>query len=262
VKILTSIYNRIYHDYLMISRLSEYEKIIKHLTEEGYQHITMKEFCYKLKNSALDNKKYFINRHDIDTDISTAKEFFKIEKKYNAKATYYFRLSTLDIDLMKEISDYGSEVGYHFEEIATFAKKNHIKSKDKLLENLEEIKSLFKINFRNIEKKANLKIETVCSHGDFVNRKLNILNNEITKDKSLREELGIKCEAYDKDLMKGFDIYLSDGGFSLCVKAKDILLMMKKRNIICLLTHPRQWRTNWKVNTLDNIKRMWEEFKW
>ena len=89
---LTVIKNRIYSDYLMPSRLEEYENIIKKLNEESYIHITFREYRKLLNNKKLEGK-YFINRHDIDTDIATAKEFFKIEKKYNVKASYYFRLS-------------------------------------------------------------------------------------------------------------------------------------------------------------------------
>ncbi len=46
--------------------------------------------------------------------FSTAKKFFEIENKYNVKASYYFRLSTLDYKFMKEIHEYGSEASYHF----------------------------------------------------------------------------------------------------------------------------------------------------
>ncbi len=95
---------------------------------------------------------------------------------------------------MKEIENYGSEASYHFEEIATFAKRNCIKSKEKLLKNIEKIKEEFQKNFLYIEKNLDKKLETICSHGDFINRKLGITNNEITKDLSLRKKLGILAE--------------------------------------------------------------------
>jgi len=119
---LKTIIKRLYSDYFMQSRLGEYEKIISKLKNIGYQQITVKEYKNLLDNKNLKGK-YLINRHDIDTDVLTAKAFFEIEKKYKVKATYYFRLSTLDFDFMKELEEYGSEASYHFEEIATFAKK-------------------------------------------------------------------------------------------------------------------------------------------
>ena len=258
---LKVIFNRIYSDYLMPSRLKEYEKIISFLKKNDYEFLTLKEYKNLLDNKNLKGK-YFINRHDIDTDILTAKAFFEIEKKYNVKATYYFRISTLDFEFMKEIEEYGSEASYHFEEIATFAKKNHIKSKDEIFNRMNEIKKLFKQNFFNIESKLGYKLLTVCSHGDFVNRKLKIVNNEIIKDKELRRELGIIAEAYDKDIMESIDIYISDGAFSIRETAEDIFKRLKNENIVYMLTHPRQWRVSWKDNTLENIKRFYEGLVW
>lgn len=260
---LKVIINRIYSDYLMPSRLDEYENIIKETLDDGYIHLTLKEYCKILRNNSLQkDKKYFINRHDIDTDLSTAKEFFKIEKKYGVKATYYFRLSTLDFDFMKEIEEYGSEASYHFEEIAQYAKDNHIKSRDELLERMDEIRDIFQGNFKKIESSLEYKIETVCSHGDFVNRKLQIVNNEITKDKHLKSKLGIICETYDTDIIKSFDIYISDRPYPIFYAPQPIFDYIGTKNKIYMLTHPRQWRTSIVINTIDNIKRIYELLKW
>jgi len=260
--VLISIKNRIYSDYLMPSRLDEYERIISLLVENNYKQVSIKEYYFRLRNNLLENKKYFINRHDIDTDVNTAKEFFRIEKKYGVKATYYFRLSTLDFEFMKEIEKYGSEASYHFEEIATFAKKHHIKSKEEILKRMNDIKNMFEENFLNIEEKLGVKLQTVCSHGDFVNRKLKITNNEITNDLKLREKLGIKCEAYDKELMQSFAIYVSDRPYPLFYFPKSIFEFIGNKNIICMLTHPRQWRVAPIINTFDNLKRLYEGIIW
>jgi len=259
---LKVIYNRIYNDFLMPSRLKEYEKIIKKSIESGYEHITFKDYYKKLVNNQLDNKRYFLNRHDIDTDLRTAKKFFEIEKKYGVKATYYFRLSTLDFKFMKEINSYGSEVGYHFEEIAQYCKDNHIKSATEAMLNIDKIKEIFIKNIQNLEKNLGFKIETVASHGDFVNRKLGIINNEITNDKELRKKVGILIESYDKKLMDSFDIYISDKQYPIFYTPINIFDAIGKYNIICMLTHPRQWEVNVFVNISDNLKRIWEGIKW
>jgi len=258
---LTTIKNRIYSDYFMPSRLDEYEKIIAQLLENGYRHITFREYKRLLDSNKL-NSRYFINRHDIDTDIATAKEFFRIEKKHRVNATYYFRLSTLDFEFMREIEKYGSEASYHFEEIAQFAKDNHIKSKNEILNRLDEVKEIFRENFLMIEEKLGVKIESLCSHGDFVNRKLGIINNEITKDMRLRDELGIVCETYDKDIMESFDMYISDKAYPQFYAPKPIFDYIGNKDTLCMLTHPRQWRTNSVINTMDNIKRVYEGIKW
>lgn len=261
---LRIIKNRIYSDYLMPSRLGEYEELIVKLIKNGYKHVTFRDYKYMLKNNLLQNKKYFINRHDIDTDTdtATAKEFFSIEKQHNVVATYYFRMCTLDFDFMKEIESYGSEVGYHFEEMAQFAKDNHIHSRDELMNGMDKIKKIFKGNFKMIENRLGVKLKTVCSHGDFINRKLNIVNNEITKDASLREELGIECEAYDKEIMNSFDVYVADRPYPAFYAPESVFEYIGKVNIICLLSHPRQWRVSPILNTKENMKRLYEEFSW
>lgn len=260
---LATIKNRIHADYFMPSRLNEYERVIKELCENGYEYITIKDYKKLIdSNNKIENKKYFINRHDIDTDVKTARAFFKIEQKYNIQATYYFRLSTLNFSLMKEIEEYGSEVSYHFEEIAQYCKDNHLKTKQDALDKMDDIKLLFSRNFKTIEDKLGIKIETVCSHGDFVNRKLQIVNNEITNDIALREELGIICEAYDKDIMDSCDIYVSDRPYPLFYYPKSIFEYIGKKNTIYMLSHPRQWKSNVFVNTFDNIKRIYEGLKW
>ncbi len=259
---IKTIKNRIYSDYFIPSRLEEYEKIIKELSENGYEQVTFKEYKKILEIGPVQNKKYFINRHDIDTDVATAKEFFKIEKKYNAKATYYFRLSTLDFEFMKEIEEYGSEASYHFEEIAQYCKEKHIKSSKEILLQMDTIKHIFKSNFKILENRLGYKLETVCSHGDFVNRKLQITNNEIVKDKELREQLGITCETYDVEIMNSFDIYVSDRSYPIFYYPSSIFDFIGKKKIICLLSHPRQWKKNWIVNTFDNIKRVYEGMVW
>ena len=259
---LAIIKNRLYNDYFMPSRLKEYESILQAVSNEGYEHITIKEYYYRLRTDTLGGQKYFINRHDIDTDVATAKAFFKIEQKYNAKATYYFRRSTLDIALMKSIDAYGSEASYHFEEIAQYCKEHHIKNHEEARHHFEEIKVLFRENFQMIEAQTGIKLETVCSHGDFVNRALDLVNYEILKEKHLREDLGICCEAYDKELMESFDSYISDAQYPKFYTPHSIFEVIGKERVICMLSHPRQWRTHFFVNTYDNLKRVYEGFRW
>lgn len=255
-----SIFNRIYADYIMPSRLKEYEKIIKLAIEKKYTHITLKDYYTKLINNELGKKKYFIHRHDIDTDIRTTKKIFEIEKKYNIKASYYFRLSTITPELMQNIENFGSEASYHFEEIASYCKKHKITTKKKAIDNIEKIKNDFIINFKELESNLGYKFKTVASHGDFVNRKLKLINNELTNDLNLRKSLGINCEAYDSILHDSFDAYISDKPYPKYYSPENIFDVIGKAEVICMLTHPRQWETNFWINTKDNIQRAIEGF--
>ena len=69
---------RIYGDYFMRSRLEEYESIIEMSLENGYKHVTLSEFVNLCKKK-ISGSKYFIHRHDIDSDIETARAFFQID---------------------------------------------------------------------------------------------------------------------------------------------------------------------------------------
>jgi hypothetical protein len=259
---LKALYNRIYADYLMPSRLNEYEKIITSSISLGYTHITLRDYYTALDNNQLTKKKkYFIHRHDIDTDIRTTKKMFEIEKKHNIQTTYYFRLSTITPNLMHEIEQFGSEASYHFEEIASYCKRNKLTSRKKALDEIEKIKNEFSHNFKKLESDLGYKFETVDSHGDFFNRKLNLINNEITNDYNLRQSLGINCEAYDSNLHDSFDAYISDKPYPKYYSPENIFDVIGKADVICMLTHPRQWETNFWVNTKDNILRFIEGMK-
>lgn len=258
---LKIIYNRIYADYLMPSRLKEYEKIIITSIDEGYIHISLKNYYALFVNNELTESRYFIHRHDVDTDIRTTKKMFEIEKKYNIQTTYYFRLSTISPQLMQDIEEFGSEASYHFEEIASFCKRNKITSRKDALNHIDEIKNEFINNFNKLELDLGYKFKTVASHGDFVNRKLKLINNEITNDLNLRKQLGINCETYDADLHNSFDTYISDKPYPKYYSPENIFDVIGKANIICMLTHPRHWETNFWVNTKDNILRIIEGIK-
>jgi hypothetical protein len=243
--------------------LNEYENILKVAIEAGYTFVTLQEFCKRIKDGSIRrNEKIFINRHDIDSDVATARRFFEIEKRTGVKATYYFRLSTLSFELMEQISRYGSEASYHFEEIATYAKRNGIKSQKALRFSMQEISEEFEKNFHFISNRLSFPMKTVCSHGDFVNRKLGIVNYEILKSDSLRKRLGIECEAYDEEIMKHVDVYVSDKQYPHFWHPADVREFIGKKKIIYMLTHPRQWYARRFCNTKENMVRVYDGIKY
>ena len=250
--------SRLYSDYLRKSKLGDYEKIIKYFIKNNYESFSIKEFIKVVRRNQLGENKILILRHDIDTDIGTAKLFFRIEKKYNLKSTYYFRQSTIEIPFMQEIEDYGSEASYHYEEIAQFCKDHSIKEPAQVIKLLPNIKNLFSNNFRSLENNLGYKLETLAAHGDFVNRKLKINNNLLLDDKNLRKDIELLIEAYDEELVSNIDIYMTDINNS----PRSIIDAINKYKAIYLCIHPRHWYANWIVNTYDNINRLYEGIKY
>jgi hypothetical protein len=226
--------------------------------EAGYTQTSVREYFDLVREGRDLPEKVLVHRHDIDTDLRTTRKLFEIEKKHGIKSSFYFRLSTLDFSLMREIEEYGSEASYHYEELATYAKKNKIKDPAALRSRLPAIRSNFIANFKRVEQRLGKKMRTVASHGDFANRRLKVNNTEILADQQLRDDCGIQCEAYDRALLDQFDIYIADRPAPQYYHPIPPSSALRVHRRICLVTHPRQVETNWKENTKDNLFRFYE----
>jgi len=259
---MNTVLNRLYGDYLMPSQLAAYENLLRAAQDENYRQISVRMYQEIIGTGKGVHERTIIHRHDIDTDLRTTRKLFDIEKKWGIKSSFYFRLSTLDIDLMREIEEYGSEASYHYEELATYAKKNKIKDPATLRSHLPEIRSDFIENFLRIEKQLGKKMKTVCGHGDFANRKLKISNTEILADVQLRRYCGIDAETYDRNLMDNIDIYISDQPPPDFYHPCSPLISLGQHRRIYLLTHPRCFETNWRANTRENLFRFYEGLVW
>jgi hypothetical protein len=262
IKATNTLLNRLYADYLMPSRLGVFEDIIVAARDSGYTQTSVRDFWEILRSGAPVPDKVVLRRHDIDTDLQTTRKLFEIEKKHGIRSSFYFRLSTLDLDLMHEIEAYGSEASYHYEELATFAKRNHIKESALVMKQLAEIRREFLDNFRRIERQFGRKLTTAASHGDFANRRLKLNNTEVLDDPQLRADCGIECETYDPVLTRHFDIYISDCPAPRYYRPICPIDAIGRHQRIYLVTHPRQCAANWKANTKDNLFRMVEALRW
>lgn len=246
--------DRIYANYFMKNRYKEYEEFLKAFLNAGYQFICIRDY-EKLKDK---NCKHIILRHDIDSDVKIAKKMFEIEKQLNIKSTYYFRLCTFNAKLIKEIYEYGSEVGYHYEEIAQYCKDKRQFSKDFVYNNIEEIKKCMINNVSEFEEKAGIKIDSIASHGDFINRKINI-RNEYLYDKDMKKRLNL-IEAYDIDRLIDFrtiDAMYPKYWQHDYKKAIDL----NSQNVL-ILVHPRWWDKAPITRTMLEVERAVEAIKY
>jgi hypothetical protein len=257
---MNTVANRVYSDYLMPSRLGEYESLLQLAQAAGYAQLSVRAFFRSLAGAPPASA--IVHRHDIDSDLRTAHKMFDIEARHGVTSSFYFRLSTLDFGLMREIEAYGSEASYHYEEVADFAKANHLKDADAVRRRFPEIQMAFLQNYERIQDKLAIKLSTVASHGDFVNRRLQVINHEILRDRGFRARCGIECETYDAELLRQFDIYISDRPHPQYYHPISPFAALGQYKRICLLTHPVQWETNWLENTRCNVRRLVEELRW
>lgn len=179
-----TILNRINSDYFMPSRIDEYYLLLEEILNHGYTICSIEDFWHRIKGRLIKTEeKYLILRHDIDTDVTTAKLLWEIEKSFGVQSSYYFRLTTFDdIDFIRMIAASGSEASYHYEELATVVKKKCLKTKRQVLQEMPCIRGLFEKNINLLRKRSGLPLNIVASHGDFINRKLGILNLSILED--------------------------------------------------------------------------------
>lgn len=138
----------------------------------------------------------------MDINPAAAEEMWRIEQDLGAKSSFYFRLSTMDLELMKRIEESGSEASYHYEEIATMIKQRRLRTKDEVLKCMPEIQQLFWQNYTCLKHKSALPMASVASHGDFTNRILSIPNWYLLQSSDLRKKLRIEVETHDREIMK------------------------------------------------------------
>lgn len=258
---MKTLFNRLYADYLMPSRLGEYEALLKAARDAGYAQVSVRSFFRDL-NRPTQPRRTLVHRHDIDSDLRTARKMFALEARHGVRASYYFRLCTLDYGFMREIEAAGSEASYHYEEVADFAKRHRIRKSDELRRRFPEIRELFARNIARIAAGLGTPLATVASHGDFANRRLNVINHELLHDQALRTRCGIECESYDPELLRGFDLYISDRKYPVYYHPMSPFEALGRYERICMLTHPVQWETNWIESTRCNWRRLVEEMAW
>jgi hypothetical protein len=260
--LLQRLYSRLYADYLMPSRLAEYEKLLVQANGAGYRQLSVRDFYRAVQRADGGPGRVLVHRHDIDSDLRTARKMFELEVRHGVRASYYFRLSTLDIGFMRAIEAAGSEASYHYEEVATYAKHHRLRRGCEVRERFPEIRAQFECNFMRISTELGMQMATVASHGDFANRRLKVINHELLRDPELRRRCGIECESYDNELLRHFDLYVSDRPYPVFYYPVSPFDALGRHARICFLTHPIQWETNWVENTRCNMVRLAEELVW
>lgn len=255
-----NIKKRLYNDFFRPSKIDEYEKILQCAVKEGYEIHTIVSFEDVIGKINTD-KKYLIMRRDVDTaDYGVMQQFLALEKKYKARCSYYFRLSTIDYDFMKAVEKGGGEASYHYEELAVYCYQHRIKNKQNINSHLDAIRKLFVKNYSDVKKKSGLPCLTIASHGDFVNAILE-LPNTILIDSDIRKECNIVREAYDNVHMNCLSYRIADQN---CENfSQDAVAAMKRgEKVLELLMHPRQWNSPLLLNLKEEIRRLYRGFMW
>ena len=251
---------RIYQDFFMPSRIGEYSRMLSELSGAGYSFLGVGDYAKLISENRELPRRTVVLRHDVDTDPETARRMFDVEKQLNIRSTYFFRLSTLNHDLMADMNSFGTEVSYHYEEIATVAKRHSLRSRQHVMARMTEIQELFAKNISKLRDRTGLPMTTVASHGDFANRALGVPNHELLTP-ALRTALGIAFEVYDRELQMDLSARLVDRPPPTWWHPEAPLeAVASSKSPIYILVHPKQWHADIAENSRELLLRLKEGY--
>lgn len=262
MNLAAKIYYRAYQDLFMGSRLDAYRALLRGLSDAGYRFLTIPEFADTAAKGVLPDAPICLMRNDVDSDPEGAARLFDCDREFGVRATYYFRLATFDAGLIEAITRHKSEAGYHFEEIATFAKRFGLNTKAQVDTHIGPIRDMFRQNAMDFALRSGLKLRTVAAHGDFVNRRIGVANDYLLTP-ALLNELGNLVHAYHRSVHADLSARFSDAAAPLWWRPSNpIQSLSSKPRTISILVHPRQWRRNRSENLRLSVARVQEEAVW
>jgi len=261
VRLYEVVGHRIYTDFLMPSRMGEYRSLLESALDSGYSIVAIDHWWRSVVEDSGDVlRPHLILRHDVDTDPRTAETMWRIESSLRVSSSYFFRLSTLDLGLIERIASSGGHVGYHYEELATVARHRRPRDRDAALRLVPEARELFARNLRALRDSTGLTMDIVASHGDFLNRRLDVRNNILVADEDFRAEVGVRLETYDERFLHSTSSYHRDlpPPARWMPEPPEAAIERRERTIYALV-HPRPWRVNRRVNAVDDLRRLLDE---
>lgn len=175
--------------------LTTYTKLLLTFIEANYIFYRLEDFFVRQKETQAPMKKFIILRHDVDRRPKNALETAKIEHDFGIEASYYFRIvkKSFDENIIKKISGWGHEIGYHYEDLA-LARGNRAEAIRMFADHLKKLREFYPV-------------KTICMHGSPLSR----WDNRLTWEKFNYKDFDIIGEPYfDIDFSKVF--YLTDTG--------------------------------------------------
>lgn len=221
--------------------LKAYKQLLLTIKASGYSFQSVHDFF------ANPLERTVVLRHDSDIWPINDLRMATVENSLGIISTYYFRIpATFNISIIKKIRDLGHEIGYHYEDLATYNGNYDLAIKS-FENNLEKIRELYNV-------------KTVSMHG----RPLSKWDSRELWQKFKLSDFGIIAEPYlDIDYNKV--LYLTDNGsrwngnrsnirdkvksnFNYKIKTTFDLMNCFQNNVlpdqIILNVHPARWNNN------------------
>jgi hypothetical protein len=250
---------RLYADFVMPCRLSHYRNLLLLARDCGYETVSVARLWALLQGPGVPpNRQFLVVRHDIDTGIRTARKMWEIDKALGICSSYYFRLSTIDVELMREIDRSGGEASYHYEEIATEAKRQGLRRAEEIRGVMPAIQDVFRQNLECLRRETGAPMTIVASHGDWLNRRLGIANWALLEDREFRRRVGVELEVYDDVFRRHLKSRHSDSSYPRFWERDPYEALEAGTPLVYLLVHPRHWRVDRRDNLREDLYRLAE----
>jgi len=132
--------------------LHSYKELLDALKNQGYHFQTFEQYL------TSPEEKTIVIRHDVDARPQNSLRLAKIESRYGIQGTFNFRAKpqSWDEEIIKQIAGLQHEIGYHYEELASYKGDQQ-----------QAIKA-FKQNLEKLRKLA--PVSTICMHGSPTSR--------------------------------------------------------------------------------------------
>ncbi len=170
---------------------NQYKALLRSINNSTFK---VAPYCEYAKNQ---QSRTIVLRHDVDKKPTKALRMARIEAEFGIKSTYYFRKSTFDLHIIKEIVALGHEVGYHYEELA-LCKGNVEQAIELFIHNITFFRQYVSIN-------------TIAMHGSPLSK---FDNRNLWKKNFSYRDFDIEAEPYFDFIGKNNHVYFTDTGRS------------------------------------------------
>jgi hypothetical protein len=172
---------RVYGDYVQRERLDELHALLAAARANGYATMTLSAFADRVAAGSHESgERILLLRHDIDSDPPRARRMSEIERSLGMIGSFFFRRSTWDVGLMRELVAAGCDVGYHYEELATLIKQQGAATAVAARALLDPARARLRSTLASLRADTGLRLDVLAAHGDFANRAVGVSSREIS----------------------------------------------------------------------------------
>ena len=194
-------------------------------------------------------RQVFYLKHDVECAPHRALDLAKIAHKYNVRATFYFQFSVFisNLSVVRQISDLGHEIAYHYD-VLDYAAGDYVLALKIFNEHI------------NCFRSHGYMIKTICPHGNpLLQRNGWSSNKDFLRNPSIRLQLRQYFDVV-MDWQQCFGhsyAYVSDAGYrwsvisdisgndkyvSIDIELPSVLEFLKTNKPSVISTHPHRWR--------------------